>query len=138
MRGTSNKAFPHVLSDDEGSPPEEKTTWWLIPIHGLDGAAISKLYTESERTGSRGVTTVNEGKRIKADKEMFLRCVRKVENFCFSDTFPELEAKGFHNFSDEESLLAAAADITLDQFNEIIETASSAGRLKPADKKKSK
>jgi len=151
MRGTSKKAFPYVLDDDKVNPVEEQTIVNIKPWGGLDGSKISARYASTERIARKGYTDVNVGKRKKADEQSFLEVVESVQNYAFSDDFPQYKGltdtkgkedgkvnkAGFMIKLDTDALiLAFANDITLDQYNEIIEAASNAGRLSPESKKK--
>ena len=143
MRGTSKKAFPYTLDDDKENPDDEQTIIYIKPWGGLDGSKISARYASTERIARKGYTDVNVGKRKKADEASFLEVVESVENFAFSDNFPQyqkgegINKAGFMVKLDTHDLLIAFAnDITLDRYNEIIEAASNAGRLSPESKKK--
>ena len=148
MKGTSKQAFPYICDDDKVNPIEDQTIVNIKPWGGLDGAKISARYASTERAGRKGYSDVNVGKRKKADEQSFLEVVDSVENFQFSDDYPQfqkgkengsfkVDKRGFMEFLDTpELILAFANDITLDQYNEIIEAASNAGRLSPESKKK--
>jgi len=150
MRGTTKSAFPYILDDDKENPLEEQTIINIKPWGGLDGAKISARYASTERLGRKNYPDVHVGKRKKADEQSFLEVVDSVENYAFSEDFPqfqkknengsfEISKKGFMKLLDtSELILAFANDLTLDQYNEIIEAAANAGRLSAEDKKKLK
>lgn len=148
MRGTTKAAFPYTLDDDKENPIDEQTVVNIKPWGGLDGARISARYAGTERAGRKGYTDVNVGKRKKADEQSFLEVVDSIENYAFSDDFPQYQKKnengsfiiskqGFiEKLDSPDMILAFANDITLDQYNEIIEAAANAGRLSIESKKK--
>ena len=138
MRGTSkSELIPYVLVDDLDLPKEEQTTFMLKAWGGLSGARIAARYAGTERVGRKGFNEIKESKRWNADKDTWLEGVIEIKNYSFSKDFPELEGKGWiKSITDDDTRTAVAKDITLDQYNEIVEALASAGSVSVADKKK--
>lgn len=144
MKGTTKEPFPYILDDDKESSKSEQTTFWIKPWGGLSGAKIAARYASTERQGRGGYNEVNVGKRRRADEATWLEIIDHIDNFCFSSDFKEYWTNGKPGFvktiTEQTMLVAVANDLTLDQFNEIVEVAANSGRqnltLSQADKKK--
>jgi len=139
MIGTSKKAHSYILLDDRDNLEKEQTIFMIKPYGGLDGADIIKPYREAERAGRKGRTEVDRRKWREADIDVWLSIVLEIKNYMFSEDYEDLHKAGFiESITDRDTLVTVAKDITLDQFNEIVEAASSGAVLSPPTESKSK
>jgi hypothetical protein len=135
MRGISKQPVPYVLDRDRGVPEDEQTTFWVKPRTGEDGARIVTRYTGAERANPGAYREISPAKWGKADIETWLDTIVKVENFWFSDTFPELAAQGWiTEVTDPDMLVKVMKSIALEDFNELINFASRVSTLTPVEK----
>lgn len=136
-RGQSKKAQPYVLESDLEAPESERTTFWLRPYKGLDAGKIMQRYARAERIGPRGRKEIDGRAWRKADLESWLAIVEKVENFHFSEDYPDLHKQGWiAEIADPEGLARVAEDLSFDHFQEIIDAASKLNEVSVAAKKK--
>jgi len=135
-RGQSRKAQPYILEADYSAPEEERTVFWLRPYKGLDAGAIYSRYARAERLrGNRKEIDARTWK--KADIESWLQIVEKVENFLFSEDYPDLHKQGWiPEISDPDGLIRVAEDLAFDDFQEIIDAASRLNQVSVVARKK--
>lgn len=135
MRGISKKAIPYVPERDREAPESEQTTFWVRPRKGDEGAKIVALYTAAERANPGAYRQISESKWRSADVSVWLETVEKVENFQFSDDFPELQTQGWiDEITDPELLKKVMRDIALEDYNEVINFAAKISTLTETEK----
>jgi len=135
MRGISKKAIPYVPERDREAPEGEQTTFWVRPRKGDEGAKIVSLYTGAERANPGAYRQISEAKWKAADVTVWLDTVEKIDNFAFSEDFPELQAQGFiEEISDPELLKKVMRDIPLEDYNEVINFAAKISTLTETEK----
>ena len=99
------------------------------------GSTIQQNFSEDGRKGYR---ELNVTKLDSADLQEFLDVVLKVENYYFSDQFPDLENQGLHKVIEQPELLKKVAmDISADLLVEIMEASGNLAVLKQGEKKSS-
>ena len=134
MRGISRQAIPYVLTRDQGVPDGEQTTFWIRPRKGDSGAKIVARYTAAERTMGQ-YREISESRWRQADVKTWLDTVERVENFWFSDEFPELAAhEWMADITDPDVLTKVMRDIALEDYNEIINYAAKVSSLTDQEK----
>jgi len=95
-------------------------------------------YAAAGRDGRKGYRELNVTKLDNADLQEFLDVVIKIENFYFSDQFPDLEKQGLHTVVEQpEMLKKVALDISADLLVEIMEASNNLAVLKSGEKKSS-
>jgi len=136
-RGQSKKAQPYTLESDLELPEEERTTFWLRPYKGLDAGKIMSRYARAERLGRGNRKEIDARAWRKADIESWLQIVEKVDNFHFSEDYPDLHKQGWiAEISDQDALVRVAEDLSFDYFNEIVDAASKLNQVSVAARKK--
>ena len=137
IRGVSRTAIPYV-PEEERTVKENQTVIWIRPKTGHQANVSMSRYASAGRDGRKGYRELNVTKLDNADSQEFLDIVIKVENFYFSDQFPDLEKQGlFTTIEDPESLKRVAQDISSDLLLEIMEVANNLSRLNEGEKKSS-
>ena len=118
-------------------PEGERTTFWLRPYKGLDAGKIMSRYARAERLGRGNRKEIDARAWRKADIESWLQIVEKVENFHFSEDYPDLHKQGWiAEISDQDALVRVAEDLSFDYFNEIVDAASKLNQVSVAARKK--
>jgi len=137
IRGVSRKAVPFI-PEEERTVKENQTVVWIRPKTGHQANVSMSRYASAGRDGRKGYRELNVTKLDNADLQEFLDIVIKVENYYFSDQFPDLESQGlFKEISDPETLKRVAQDISADLLIEIMEAANNLSVLKTGEKKSS-
>ena len=137
IRGVSRKTVAFV-PEEERSVKEDQTVIHIRPKTGHQANVTMARYAASGRDGRKGYRELNVTKLDNADIAEFLDIVIKVENFYFSDQFPDLEKQGLHREIDSPELLKKVAiDISADLLLEIFEAANNVSVLRAGEKKSS-
>ena len=137
IRGVSKKAVPYV-PEEERTVKEDQTVIWITPKTGHQANVSMARYAAAGRDGRKGYRELNVTKLDNADMQEFLDVVIKVENFYFSDQFPDLESQGLHKVIEQPELLKKVAmDISADLLVEIMEASNNLAVLRSGEKKSS-
>jgi len=137
IRGVSRQAVPYI-PEDERTVKENQTIVWIRPKTGHQANVSMSRYASAGRDGRKGYRELNVTKLDNADLQEFIDVVTKVENFYFSDQFPDLEKAGLHKvIEDPESLKKVCMDLSADLLVEIMEAANNLSTLKAGEKKTS-
>jgi|6_EtaG_2_1085325.scaffolds.fasta_scaffold27180_3 hypothetical protein len=135
IRGVSRTAVPFV-PEEERTVKEDQTVIWIRPKTGHQANVSMSRYAAAGRDGRKGYRELNVTKLDNADIQEFLDICVKVENYYFSDQFPDLEKQGlFKNIEDPETLKRVAQDVSADLLIEIMEAANNLSVLKTGEKK---
>lgn len=135
IRGVSRLPIPYI-PEDERSTKEDQTVIWIKPKTGHDANVTMSRYAGAGRDVRKGYRELNINKLDNADIQEFLDIVVKVENYLFSDQFPDLEKQGLHVvIEDQELLRKVCMDISADLLVEIFEVANNMVSLKGGEKK---
>lgn len=138
IQGVSKKAVPYVLEDDRRSPENEQTVFWIMPKKGHDANESLRRYAAAGRDGRKGYRELNTARLDSADLEEFADIVVKIENFLFSDDFPDLKKQGpIKVIEDNSTLLAVCKDLSVDHLLEIMDAANNISHLRSGEKKTS-
>lgn len=122
-------AVPYIVSADRNS--DIPTIFWLKPKNALGNYKGANLYQKAVIPGPRGVNTTDVNKIYEADTKNFLDRCEKVENFQFSEQFPEYRKQGvLVLLNTKEYLLALLNDLDPMAFQEVINAPSDWAMLK--------
>ena len=137
IRGVSKQAVAYI-PEEERTVKENQTVVWIKPKTGHQANVTMARYAAAGKDGRKGYRELNVTKLDNADLQEFLDVVMKVENYYFSDQFPDLEKQGLHKTIEQPELLKKVAmDISADLLVEIMEAASNLAVLKQGEKKSS-
>ncbi len=137
IRGVSKKAVAYI-PEEERTVKENQTVIWIKPKTGHQANVTMSRYAAAGRDGRKGYRELNVTKLDNADLQEFLDVVIKIENFYFSDQFPDLEKQGLHTVVEQpEMLKKVALDISADLLVEIMEASNNLAVLKSGEKKSS-
>jgi len=137
IRGVSKKAVAYI-PEEERTVKENQTVIWIKPKTGHQANVTMSRYAAAGRDGRKGYRELNVTKLDNADLQEFLDVVIKIENFYFSDQFPDLEKVGLHTVVEQpEMLKKVALDISADLLVEIMEASNNLAVLKTGEKKSS-
>ena len=137
IRGISKQAIAYI-PEDERTVKQDQTVIHIKPKTGHDANATMARYASTGRDGRKGYRDLNVTKLDNADVEEFLNIVEKVENYYFSDQYPDLEKIGLHKvIEDRDTLKRVAMDVSADLLIEIFEAANNISKLKEGEKKSS-
>jgi len=137
IKGVSRTAIPYI-PEEERTVKENQTVIWIRPKTGHQANVSMSRYASAGRDGRKGYRELNVTKLDNADSQEFLDIVIKIENFYFSDQFPDLEKQGlFTTIEDPETLKRVAQDVSSDLLLEIMEVANNLSRLSEGEKKSS-
>ena len=137
IRGVSKQAVPYV-PEEERTVKEDQTVIWIKPKTGHQANVTMSRYAAAGRDGRKGYRELNVTKLDNADLQEFVDVVIKVENYYFSDQFPDLEKVGLHKTIEQPELLKKVAmDISADLLVEIMEASNNLAVLKQGEKKSS-
>lgn len=135
IRGVSRKPIAYI-PEDERSEKQDPTVIWIKPKTGHDANVTMSRYAATGRDVRKGYRELNVNKLDNADVQEFLDIVVKVENYFFSDQFPDLQKQGlFKVIEDETTLRNVCMDISADLLIEIFEVANNLVNLKAGEKK---
>lgn len=125
MEGCSKKTFVHIMSCDENEPPDRQTHWHVKPLSMWDTGKWKARFDSVERVTKRGNTKTDIQGFNNAQYQSFRDIVARVENFKFSDDYPDLRAKGFMNIDgdDDDLMWKLFSDLNGSYFAELIEAA---------------
>jgi hypothetical protein len=137
IRGVSRQSVPYI-PEEERESKENQTVIWIKPKTGHQANVSMSRYASAGRDGRKGYRELNVTKLDNADTQEFLDIVMKIENYYFSDQFPDLEKQGlFTTIEDPETLKRVAQDVSSDLLLEIMEVANNLSRLSEGEKKSS-
>ena len=137
IRGVSKKPIPYV-PEEERSVTENQTVFHLVPKTGHQSNVTMQRYAAAGRDGRKGYRELNVNKLDNADLAEFLDICVKVENWYFSDQFPDLESQGlFKEVEDSELLKRVVQDMSSELLLEVFEAANNLSTLKAGEKKSS-
>ena len=137
IRGVSKKAVAYI-PEEERTVKENQTVVWIKPKTGHQANVTMSRYAAAGRDGRKGYRELNVTKLDNADLQEFLDVVLKVENYYFSDQFPDLEKQGLHKVIEQPELLKKVAmDVSADLLVEIMEASNNLAVLKAGEKKSS-
>lgn len=135
IRGVSRKAVPYIPERERGVTEQQSVIW----IRQKDGHAANKtlaLYAGAGRDGRGGYREIAVGKLDTADVTQFVEIVEKIENYVFSEAFPDLASRGVIDVIDDEATIAKVAqDIDPELMTEIFEVSNDAAKLALGSKK---
>ena len=135
LKGVSTKPIPYV-PEVERDNTENPTIFWIKAKTGRDANESMRRYAGASKEGRKGYRDLDVRKLNNADIEEFLGIVTEVENFEFSDNFPDLEEKGvISKISDEATLIRVCQDLPADILIEVFDVASNLSQLKAGAKK---
>lgn len=122
MRGVSRKPFPYVCEVDKGSPKEEQTIFYLLPIKQKEAVEILENYNKAmKRNSITGNDDIDGVRWVGASKEEFLRVVHSVENYWFSEDADVENDKPVNIKEDNVEMKEALFhDLTSDIVSELI------------------
>jgi hypothetical protein len=137
IRGVSRKAVAYV-PEEERTVKVDQTVVWIKPKTGHQANVTMSRYAAAGRDGRKGYRELNVTKLDNADLQEFTDVVIKVENFLFSDQYPDLMKQGLMRVvEDSETLKKVAMDISADLLVEIMEASNNLSILKGGEKKTS-
>lgn len=137
LEGVSKEPIPYV-PEAERAVKENQTVIWLRPKTGQDANRTMSRYAKAQREGRSGYKDINPTKLDTADIQEFTSIVSKIENYKFSDQYPDLRKAGMHTvIEDFELLKKVAQDISADVLIEIMEASNNMSMLKQGEKKSS-
>tara|TARA_B100001939_G_scaffold339826_1_gene347124 strand:- start:877 stop:1344 length:468 start_codon:yes stop_codon:yes gene_type:complete len=137
IRGVSKKAVAYI-PEEERTVKENQTVVWIKPKTGHQANVTMSRYAAAGRDGRKGYRELNVTKLDNADLQEFLDVVMKIENYYFSDQFPDLEKQGLHKVIEQPELLKKVAmDVSADLLVEIMEASNNLAVLKAGEKKSS-
>tara|TARA_R110000851_G_scaffold73733_1_gene162614 strand:- start:2973 stop:3440 length:468 start_codon:yes stop_codon:yes gene_type:complete len=137
IRGVSKKSVAFI-PEEERTVKENQTCIWIKPKTGHQANVTMSRYASAGRDGRKGYRELNVTKLDNADLQEFLDVVVKIENYYFSDQFPDLEKVGLHTSIEQPELLKKVAmDISADLLVEIMEASNNLAILKQGEKKSS-
>tara|TARA_R100000458_G_C8275331_1_gene250384 strand:+ start:1300 stop:1767 length:468 start_codon:yes stop_codon:yes gene_type:complete len=137
IRGVSKKPIPY-LPEEERSNTEDPTVFHLVPKTGHQSNVTMQRYAAAGRDGRKGYRELNVNKLDNADLAEFLDICVKVENWYFSDQYPDLESQGlFKDIQDPELLKRVCQDMSSELLLEVFEAANNLSTLKAGEKKSS-
>lgn len=135
IKGVSKEPIPYV-PEIERDNHDNPTVFWIKPKTGRDANESMRRYAAASKEGRKGYRDLDVRKLNSADIEEFINCVIKVENFEFSDNYPELEQRGvIEEITDEATLVSVCNDLAADILIEIFDAASNISQLKTGAKK---
>lgn len=136
ITGVSKKPIPYVLEEDRKSDAAVQTVFWIVPKKGHDANETLRRYAAAGRDGRKGYRELNTARLDQADIEEFLDICIKVENFQFSEDFPDLAKQGVVKvIEDSASLAILCRDLSVDHLLEIMDAANNISHLKTGEKK---
>jgi len=138
IKGVSKKPIPYV-PEAERDNTIDPTVLWIKPKTGKDANESMRRYAAASKEGRKGYRDLDSRKLNNADLEEFISVVSSVENYEFSDNFPELEEQGvMGNIEDEATLIKVCQDLPADILIEIFDASNNLSQLKAGEKKSSK
>lgn len=136
IAGVSKKPVPYVIEDDRKSPVSQQTVFWIVPKKGHDANETLRRYAAAGRDGRKGYRELSTSRLDQADVDEFLDICIKVENFKFSDDFPDLSKQGVIKvIEDSATLSALCKDLSVDHLLEIMDAANNISHLMMGEKK---
>lgn len=137
IHGVSREAVPFI-PEEERTVKEDQTVVWIRPKTGHAANRTMARYAAAGRDGRKGYRELNVNKLDAADIQEFTDIVIKIENYGFSDQYPDLCKQGlFKVIEDTETLKKVAMDISADLLIEVMEAANNMTVLKAGEKKSS-
>jgi len=137
IQGVSREAVPYV-PEEERAVKEDQTVIWIKPKTGHAANQTMSRYAAAGRDGRKGFRHLSVQKLDAADILEFIDIVEKMENYRFSNQYPDLSKQGLLTFiEDIETLKKVATDISADLLIEIMEAANNMSLLKAGEKKSS-
>lgn len=136
LQGVPTKPIPYLLESQRELPPDQKPT--IIHIQaktGHDQADVMAAYAASSKDVRGGYKEINTRKFNSAVIREWLRVVIKVENYQFTDRFPELATLGIISFDDEGKLEAMCMDIDPTSRDEVFDASNDVSLLMRGKKK---
>lgn len=135
IKGVSKDPIPYV-PEVERDNIENPTCFWIKPKTGKDANESMRRYAAASKEGRKGYRDLDVRKLNSADIEEFINYVIKVENYEFSDNYPELEERGvIPEITDEATLIKICHDLPADILIEIFDAAANVSQLKAGAKK---
>jgi hypothetical protein len=137
IKGVSRQPVA-LIPEEERSNTNDPTVFHLSAKTGHQANVTMQRYAAAGRDGRKGHRELNVTKLDNADIAEFLDVCSKVENWYFSDNFPDLESQGlFTEVTDQETLKRVCQDMSSDLLLEVFEAANNLATLKAGEKKSS-
>jgi len=138
IKGVSKKPVPYI-PEMERDNLDNPTCFWIKPKTGKDANETMRRYAAASKESRKGYRDLDVRKLNSADIEEFITFVSKVENYEFSDNYPDEEEKGvIPVIEDEETLIKVCHDLPSDILIEIFDAAGNMAQLQAGSKKNSK
>ncbi len=137
LRGISLKLQPYVLEDDRES--EVQTIFWIKPMSGHDANYSLMKYNEARSEARGGQVKLKVNRLDTADETTFVMVVKKIENYQFNDTFPDLKEKGMMaEITSEDMLKLVCKDMPPTYMTEVMEQANKISAITEPERKESR
>jgi len=134
LKGLGQRPIPYVPECERDS--EQPTIFWIKPKNTRQTYASLNRYSDATENLRSGGKKVNAVKMFEGDKADFMSFCARVDNYQFSDEFPELAKKGVvAKIEDVETLEKVIEDLDPQIFQEIQDAASNWTLLKNGEKK---
>ena len=128
----TTKAVPYIC-EKERDNLENPTIFWIIPKNMKGNyTALERLRRASESRNNRNV--INPAKMFDADIENLKTFCEKVENYEFSEAYPDLSAKGIITVNIKQNAAEFLADLDPTVFQEIEGASTNWERLAEGEK----
>ncbi len=135
IKGVSKQPVPYIPEIERGAK-ENQTIFWIKPKTGHQANQSIARYASARKDGRKGTTDLNVGKLDGADQAEFLDLISMVENYEFSDHYPELAKHGIiEKIDTPDQLVLVAKDLPSDILNEIFDASNNMIQLKEGEKK---
>lgn len=140
MEGVSpDLIVEYILNDDLKQEKKLQTVWELKRLTLEEQTKVEKLYEESRKQKPKGAVEVDDDLRLKAHMQMFKLGIRRLRNWRFSESDPNLRAKGWIDIdchTDFWMLKKVMEELPSDYQVELIGEIDQIGKLKADSKKK--
>ena len=140
ITGTSSKSICYIPEEERAlqsaDPKAIVTKFWIRLKKGHDANQVLADYAGAGKDGRKGYRELNVRRLDSADVTHFLSICERVENYQFSEDYPDLHEQGaIPDVTGEAQLSQVAADLSADLLNELFEASNNAVLLKAGEKK---
>jgi len=134
LKGLGNNPVPFIPEVERTD--DNPTIFWIKPKNTRENYASLNRYSDAVDTTKGGKKLVNASKMFEGDLNDFLSFCIRVDNYQFSDKYPDLAQQGvITHISDSETLQKLVDDLDPSIFSEVQDAASKWSVLKEGEKK---
>lgn len=134
---TSSQPFPYILECERDLPENDQTTFWLKPRKTKDTAKALERVSKARDIRPGGQELYKGKAWIAGEQENFIDMVDHIENYWFSDDFPQFSKEAMNIENANVAILREVFyDLRDEERLELVDACQRHFELESSDRKK--